>query len=276
MVDLAKNFRQSDIELSSEQHPERRLALLQAQTRRHFLRSLTGGLGTMFLGTMASSYSALAKAVEPTTEGLPRLDVTRDPRTPLAALPPQFAARAKRVIYLHMAGAPSQLELFEYKPELTRFDGQDCPASLLAGKRFAFITGVPKLLGTQFPFHQVGQSGQWISDRLPHLEKHMDELCFIKSMRTDQFNHAPAQLLVQTGNPRLGYASLGSWVVYGLGTENQNLPGFIVLISGGNTPDGGKQLWGTGFLPGVYQGVQCRSHGEPVLISRQPAGRECD
>src|SRR4030095_14849960 len=115
MVGLAKNSRQS--ELSSEQHPERRLALLQAQTRRHFLRSLTGGLGTMFLGTMASSYSALAKAVEPTTEGLPRLDVTRDPRTPLAALPPQFAARAKRVIYLHMAGAPSQLELFEYKPE---------------------------------------------------------------------------------------------------------------------------------------------------------------
>lgn len=272
MVDLAKNFRQSDIELSSEQHPERRLALLQAQTRRHFLRSLTGGLGTMFLGTMASSYSALAKAVEPTTEGLPRLDVTRDPRTPLAALPPQFAARAKRVIYLHMAGAPSQLELFEYKPELTRFDGQDCPASLLAGKRFAFITGVPKLLGTQFPFHQVGQSGQWISDRLPHLEKHMDELCFIKSMRTDQFNHAPAQLLVQTGNPRLGYASLGSWVVYGLGTENQNLPGFIVLISGGNTPDGGKQLWGTGFLPGVYQGVQCRSHGEPVLYLDSPPG----
>jgi len=116
----------------------------------------------------------------------------------------------------------------------------------------------------------VGESGHWISDRLPHLEKHLDDLCFIKSMRTDQFNHAPAQLLVQTGNPRLGYPSLGSWVVYGLGTENQNLPGFIVLISGGNTPDGGKQLWGSGFLPSVYQGVQCRSHGEPVLYLDSP------
>ena len=256
--------------MKNEFYPESTLTALQAQTRRHFLRTLSGGLGTMFLGTMVSPYAALGKAVEPTTDGMPRIDVRRDPRTPLAALPPQFAARAKRVIYLHMAGAPSQLELFEYKPELVKLDGQECPASLLAGKRFAFITGVPKLMGPQFPFHQVGQSGQWISDRLPNLEKHLDELCFIKSMRTDQFNHAPAQLLVQTGNARLGYPSLGSWVVYGLGTENQNLPGFIVLISGGNTPDGGKQLWGTGFLPGVYQGVQCRSHGEPVLYLDSP------
>jgi hypothetical protein len=176
----------------------------------------------------------------------------------------------RRVIYLHMAGAPSQLELFEHKPELKRFDGQDCPASFLAGKRFAFISGVPKLLGSQYPFHQAGQSGQWISDRLPHIEKQVDDMCFIKSMRTDQFNHAPAQLLVQTGNPRLGYASFGSWVVYGLGTENQNLPGFIVLLSGGKTPDGGKQLWSSGFLPSVYQGVQCRSHGEPVLYLDNP------
>jgi hypothetical protein len=175
------------------------------------------------------------------------------------------------VIYLHMAGAPSQLELFEHKPELTRLDGQDCPASFLAGKRFAFINGVPKLLASQYPFHQSGQSGQWISDRLPHLEKHVDDLCVIRSMRTDQFNHAPAQLLVQTGNARLGYPSFGSWVLYGLGTENQNLPGFIVLLSGGKTPDGGKQLWGSGFLPSVYQGVQCRSHGEPVLYLENPS-----
>jgi hypothetical protein len=264
-------FRRKGLEISSEQR-ESQLLRLQAQTRRHFLRSLTGGLGTMFLGTMASSIATLGTGTGLATDGTARLDFRRDPRNPLAALPPQFAARAKRVIYLHMAGAPSQLELFEYKPELARLDGQDCPASLLAGKRFAFITGVPKLLGSQFPFHQTGQSGQWISDRLPHLEKHLDKLCFIKSMRTEQFNHAPAQLLVQTGNPRLGYPSLGSWVVYGLGTENQNLPGFIVLISGGNTPDGGKQLWGTGFLPGVYQGVQCRSHGEPVLYLDRPSG----
>ncbi|HEX3319681.1 MAG TPA: DUF1501 domain-containing protein [Terriglobales bacterium] len=251
---------------------EQTFAQLQSQTRRHFLQTLGGGLGSMFLGSMVSFQPATAANVERDIDGEPRLDFRRDPRSPLSALPPQFAARAKRVIYLHMAGAPSQLELFEYKPELVKLDGQDCPQSLLAGKRFAFITGVPKLMGPQYPFHQTGESGHWISDRLPHLEKHLDELCFIKSMRTDQFNHAPAQLLVQTGNARLGYPSLGSWVVYGLGTENQNLPGFIVLISGGNIPDGGKQLWGTGFLPSVYQGVQCRSHGEPVLYLKSPKG----
>ena len=270
MTDLFSDCRPCSLELSSELHPKRRFSLLQAQTRRHFLRSMTGGLGSIFLGAMASSHPALGAATKLAIDGTPRLDLTRDPKNPLAALPPQFAAKAKRIIYLHMAGAPSQFELFEHKPELVRLDGQDCPASLLAGKRFAFITGVPKLMGPQYPFHQVGESGHWISDRLPHLEKHLDELCFIKSMRTDQFNHAPAQLLVQTGNARLGYPSLGSWVVYGLGTENQNLPGFIVLISGGKTPDGGKQLWGTGFLPSVYQGVQCRSHGEPVLYLNNP------
>jgi hypothetical protein len=249
---------------------EEKLTRLQLQTRRHFLRSFTAGVGTMFLSSLGAPFNAPAQAAELANDGMPRLDFTRDPRKPLAVLPPQFAARAKRVIYLHMAGAPSQLELFEHKPELTRLDGQDCPASFLAGKRFAFISGVPKLLGSQYPFHQAGNSGQWISDRLPHLEKHIDDLCFIKSMHTDEFNHAPAQLLVQTGNARLGYASLGSWVLYGLGTENQNLPGFIVLLSGGKFPDGGKQLWGTGFLPSVYQGVQCRSHGEPVLYLDDP------
>jgi hypothetical protein len=245
------------------------LALLQARTRRHFLRSLGGGLGTVFLGALWSNLAPSAKAAGAETAAL---DFSRDPRTPFAPLTPQFPARVRRVIYLHMAGAPSQLELFEYKPELKRLDGQDCPASFLAGKRFAFISGVPKLLASQYPFHQAGQSGQWISDRLPHLEKRVDDICFIKSMRTDQFNHAPAQLLVQTGNPRLGYPSFGSWVVYGLGTENQNLPGFIVLLSGGKTPDGGKQLWSSGFLPSVYQGVQCRSHGEPVLYLDNPPG----
>src|SRR5689334_3102406 len=255
-------------EVSMETCPELRMAALQAQTRRHFLRALGGGLGTIFVGTSLPQYAMPGK--ESARSESSALDFTRDPSSPLSELPPQFAAKVRRVIYLHMAGAPSQLELFEHKPELKRFDGQDCPASFLAGKRFAFISGVPKLLGSQYPFHQSGQSGQWISDRLPHLEKRVDDICFIRSMRTDQFNHAPAQLLVQTGNPRLGYPSLGSWVVYGLGSENQNLPGFIVLISGGNMPDGGKQLWGTGFLPSVYQGVQCRSHGEPVLYLNSP------
>jgi len=257
----------TDLEIKSGSPSDVKLAYLQCRTRRHFLRNLSGGLGTLFLGTLASKFVPSAKAAGAETSAL---DFTRDARTPLSPLPPQFPAKVRRVIYLHMAGAPSQLELFEHKPELKRFDGQDCPSSFLAGKRFAFISGVPKLLGSQYPFHQAGQSGQWISDRLPYIEKQVDDICFIKSMRTDQFNHAPAQLLVQTGNPRLGYASFGSWVVYGLGTENQNLPGFIVLLSGGKNPDGGKQLWSSGFLPSVYQGVQCRSHGEPVLYLDNP------
>src|SRR5215831_9564740 len=182
----------NDFDLSNPLHPERQLAGLQAQTRRHFLRSLSGGLGTIFLGTMAGPL--LGQAAEESNAYTQPLDLTRDSKHPLSVLPPQFAARVKRVIYMHMAGAPSQLELFEYKPQLVRYDGQDCPASLLEGKRFAFITGIPKLLGPQYPFHQAGQNGHWISDRLPYIEKHIDELCFIRSMRTDQFNHAPAQL----------------------------------------------------------------------------------
>jgi Protein of unknown function (DUF1501) len=249
-------------------NPELQIAVLQGQTRRHFLRSLGSGMGSIFLGTSLADYAVPTN----TTQEKSSLSFARDAATPLSQLPPQFPAKVKRVIYLHMAGAPSQLELYDYKPELRRLDGQDCPASFLAGKRFAFISGVPKLLGSQYPFKQSGQSGQWISDRLPHIAEHVDDICFIKSMRTDQFNHAPAQLLVQTGNPRLGYASFGSWVLYGLGTENQNLPGFIVLLSGGKSPDGGKQLWSSGFLPSVYQGVQCRSHGEPVLYLNNPPG----
>ena len=251
---------------------EARRQSLQSQTRRHFLDACARSLGALFLGTLGGFGAGVARASTLEAGGEPRLDFSRDPAHPLAPLPPEIRARARRVIYLHMAGAPSQLELFEHKPVLTRFDGQDCPASFLAGRRFAFISGVPKLLGAQYPFHQAGKSGAWISDRLPCLEQHIDDLCFVRSMRTDQFNHAPAQLLVQTGIARLGYASFGSWVTYGLGTENQNLPGFIVLLSGGKSPDGGKQLWGSGFLPSVYQGVQCRSSGEPVLYLRNPPG----
>src|SRR5579863_3509914 len=259
----------TDLETSSGSPTEVALAFLQARTRRHFLRNLGGGLGTLFLGTLASRFAPPARAAGAETAAL---DFSRDARSPLSPLAPEVPAKVRRVIYLHMAGAPSQLELFEHKPELKRLDGQDCPASFLAGKRFAFISGVPKLLGSQYPFHQCGQSGQWISDRLPHLEKRVDDICFIRSMRTDQFNHAPAQLLVQTGNPRLGYPSFGSCVIDAVTTENQNLPGFIVLLSGGKAPDGGKQLWSSGFLPSVYQGVQCRSHGEPVLYLDNPPG----
>ncbi len=183
--------------------PAEELAYLQAQTRRHFLRNFTAGVGTMFLGASLPELCRSVHAADRSIDGNLRVDFVRDPSHPLSVLPPQFAPTAKRIIYLHMAGAPSQLELFDYKPDLAHLDGKDCPQSFLAGKRFAFITGVPKLLGPQYSFHRAGQSGQWISDRLPHLEKHVDDLCFIKSMKTDQFNHAPAQLLVQTGNARL-------------------------------------------------------------------------
>jgi len=200
------------------------------------------------------------------------LYLPRSSTNPMAPLPPQFAPKAKRVIFLHMAGAPSQHELFDYKPELAKLDGQDCPKEFLEGKRFAFISGVPKMLGPQFPFHKAGKSGQWISDRLPYFEEVIDEVTFVKSMTTDQFNHAPAQLLFQTGQSRSGHPSLGSWVTYGLGTENQNLPGFIVLVSGGKVPSAGKSVWGSGFLPSVYQGIQCRSKGDPVLYLSNPDG----
>ncbi len=199
-----------------------------------------------------------------------------DPAHPLLPKLPMFPGKARSVIYLHMAGAPSQLELFDYKPALMKLDGQDCPPSLLQGKRFAFIRGVPKMLGPQASFKQRGQSGLWISDYLPHLATAVDDISILRAVTTDQFNHAPAQLLMHTGAARLGRPSMGSWVTYGLGTENQNLPGFVVLTSGGHNPDAGKSVWGSGFLPSVYQGVQCRSEGDPVLFLQDPSGMKRD
>ncbi|TAE78656.1 MAG: DUF1501 domain-containing protein [Verrucomicrobia bacterium] len=224
-------------------------------TRRHFLQNCSVGLGGLWLASQG--HGATLK---------------KDPANPLMPDLAHFAPKAKRVIYLHMAGSPSQLELFDHKPELTKLDGKECPQEFLEGKQFAFIQGVPKMLGSQFPFHQAGQSGQWISDRLPHFESMIDEVCFIKSMWTDQFNHGPAQLLLHTGSALLGSPSAGSWATYGLGSENANLPGFIVLTSGGKNPDAGKSVWGSGYLPSVYQGVQCRSQGEPVLYLSNPDG----
>jgi hypothetical protein len=194
----------------------------------------------------------------------------------LAPREPQKQAKAKRIIYLHMAGAPSQLELFIHKPELAKLNGQDCPREFLEGKRFAFLRGTPQLLGPVFPFHQEKRTGLWISDRLPLFEQVLDKTCFIYTMQTEQFNHAPGQLLVHTGNANLGYASFGSWITYGLGTDNQNMPGYVVLLSGGRYPDGGKSLWGSGFLPSVYQGVQCRSEGAPVLYLANPPGIDAE
>lgn len=191
---------------------------------------------------------------------------------PLAARLPHFAPKAKRIIYLHLTGSPPNLDLFDYKPELVKRDGQDCPDDFIKGKKFAFTAGKPKLMGSPRTFAQYGRSGHWMSDAIPHLHTVADDLCIIHSMNTDQFNHAPAELLLLTGSPRAGRPSLGSWVTYGLGTENQNLPGFVVLISSGVQPNGGKNSYGSGFLPSVFQGVQCRSKGDPVLYAADPAG----
>jgi len=233
---------------------------LEQVTRRHFLQECTAGLGMLALGSLWGCDSSSKN------------DSLINSLNPLAARAPHFPAKAKSIIYLHMAGAPSQLELFDYKPELQKLDGIDCPPSLLEGKKFAFIRGVPKMLGPKANFKQRGQSGAWISDHLPHLASIADEVTFLKALQTDQFNHAPAQLLMHTGSARLGRPSMGAWVTYGLGSENSNLPGFVVLTSGGKNPDSGKSVWGSGFLPSVYQGVQCRSEGDPVLFINDPEG----
>jgi hypothetical protein len=223
------------------------------QSRRYFLRQCIGGLGAMALGNLMGCTPGNAP----------------DPSRLLSAASTHFIPRAKRVIFLHMAGAPSQLELFDYKPMLQKYDGKACPQELLEGKRFAFLQGTPKMMGPQADFRQVGQSGAWLSQHLPHLADWVDEICFLKAMHTDEFNHAPAQLFMHTGSPRLGRPSMGSWVMYGLGSENENLPGFVVLTSGSD-PSAGKSVWGSGFLPSLYQGVQCRSQGDPILYLNNP------
>jgi hypothetical protein len=239
---------------------------LENLTRRHFMLDCVSKVGSLALLPLLGS-CGFGNSNE--TKGLNLSD--RD-LNPLSPLPPPSIPKAKSVIYLHMAGAPSQLELFDFKPELIKFHNQPCPESLIEGRKFAFIRGVPNLLGPQANFQQHGQSGAWVSDYFPHFSKVVDEVAFLKAVHTDQFNHGPAQLFMQTGSPRLGRPSLGSWVTYGLGTENQNLPGFVVLTSGGKTPDAGKSVWGSGFLPSVYQGVQCRSKGDPVLYLKDPDG----
>lgn len=242
---------------------ELRFTYHEQHTRRHFLRHCATGLGAFALGGLVGCNTDQA-AVPLTAARGKQLGI------------PHFTPKAKRVIFLHMAGAPSQLELFDYKPELQKLDGLDCPPSLLEGKRFAFIRGVPKMLGPQANFRQHGDSGVWISDYLPHLAGSADDIAFLKACHTDQFNHAPAQLLLYTGFANLGRPSMGSWVTYGLGSENNNLPSFVVLVSGGKTPDAGKSVWGSGFLPTIYQGVQCRSKGDPVLYVSDPVGMPRD
>ncbi len=241
-------------------HPKREAAL-RASTRRQFL-STTGQLS---LGAIALEALTSGSALGAAASG-----------DPLAPRRSQYRAKAKRVIYLHMSGAPPHLDLFDYKPALVKHSGEECPPSVLAGRTFAFTTGVPKLMGTPRSFAQYGKGGLWMSDAAPNFHTIADDICLIRSMNTSQFNHAPAELLLFTGFERQGRPSMGSWATYGLGSESENLPGFVVMISSGTQPSGGQSCWGSGFIPSVYQGVQCRSKGDPVLFASNPPGMSRD
>src|SRR6478672_1702942 len=235
-------------------------------TRRHFFREASFGIGSVALASLMN-------------ERLLAFTPEADQAVAAAAhtIGPQFAPKAKQVIYLFMAGAPSQVDLFDNKPMLRKYDGQEIPKGFIPeGERFAFVKGTPYLLGSPFDFKLYGQSGAEISELLPHLQKHADEIAIIRSMKTSQFNHAPAQIFMNTGHQIIGRPSLGSWLSYGLGSENSDLPAFIVLLSGENNPDGGKSCWGSGFLPTTHQGVEFRSSGEPVLFASNPEGVDGD
>jgi hypothetical protein len=236
---------------------EPQLEPIQSLTRRAFLGQSSLSFGAVALGALMGDKLWANSASQPRPDG---------------GL--HFAPKAKNVIYLHMAGSPPQLDLFDYKPKLVELNGEPCPDSFLEKERFAFIKGHPKLLGTPHKFAQHGSNGFWVSDLLPHFSGIVDDVTMVRSMYTDQFNHAPAQLLLYTGSPRFGRPSMGSWVTYGLGSENADLPGFVVLVSGNKTPDAGKSVWGSGFLPTLYQGVQCRTSGEPVLYLSNPEGMD--
>jgi len=198
-------------------------------------------------------------------------DVQAAPRNPFA----HFAPKAKNVIYFHLVGAPSHLDLFDYKPELQKRNGELCPKEMFEGKQLAFIRSRPTLLGTskesKYDFKKCGKSGIQISNLLPNLQTVADDMCFIRTLHTEQFNHAPAQMFMQTGFERFGRPSLGAWTNYGLGSPNQDLPGFVVMVTG-QYPGAGNSIFGSGFLPSVYQGIEFRGKGDPVLFLSNPKG----
>jgi Protein of unknown function (DUF1501) len=238
--------------------------LLRAVTRRHFFRQTGMGVGAAAL-TVLINRSLFGTDLPPQAEPAHAPNSGADKA-------PHFAPKAKSIIYLFMAGAPSQLDLLDSKPALQQLDGKPIPDSVVKGERFAFIRGTPKLLGSPYKFSKCGQSGAEVSELLPHLHGIVDDIALVRSLSTTQFNHAPAQIFINTGHQIVGRPSLGSWLTYGLGSEASNLPGFVVMLSGENQPDGGTACWGSGFLPTVYQGVQFRSQGDPVLFLTNPEG----
>lgn len=236
--------------------------LLRFETRRHFFARCGVGLGRIALASLLGGDSLLPGAVKPVNSMAPK--------------PPHFPAKVKSVIYLFMAGGPSQLELFDYKPALQQYDGKTAPDSLLKGKRFAFMDTFakepPKLLGTRREFKQYGKSGLYVSELLPNIGTVADDIALISGVSTDNFNHGPAKCFINTGSTRFGRPSMGSWVTYGIGSESQDLPGFVVLESGPRGPRGGAALWSSGFIPTAYQGVPFRSGGDPILDLASPKG----
>ena len=228
------------------------LEFQQHLTRRHFLGATGVGMGSLAMAGLLGESMAVA-------------DTTS-----------HFTPRAKRIIYIHLAGSPPQHDLLDPKPVLKELDGKPCPDSIFEKERFAFIKGHPKVLASPYEFKQHGESGTEFSELLPNLSSVADDLTVIRSMHTDEFNHAPAQLFLLTGSPRFGRPSVGSWLTWGLGSEASNLPGFVVLVSGGKAPSAGKSAWGSGFLPSVHQGVQCRSGPDPVLYLNDPHGMDRD
>src|ERR1051325_408505 len=234
---------------------------LQTITRRHFFSQCALGIGGVALASLLDSNQLLAATPSELTN-------------PLAPKPPHFPARAKNIIYLFMAGGPSQLELFDYKPKLVEFNGEPIPQSFIEGKRFAFMgtSHGTNLLGTRRAFKQFGQSGAWVSEVFPHTARIVDDITLVHSCAASLFNHAPAKLFMNTGSGQFGRPSMGAWVTYGIGSESQDLPGFVVLQSGPRGPRGGAVNWGSGFLPTSYQGVPFRGGGEPLLDLPSPQG----
>jgi len=234
---------------------------LQSLTRRHFFGRCAMGLGGIALASLLSDKPLLGAAPGASAN-------------PMAPKPPHFKPRARNIIYLFMAGGPSQLELFDYKPKLVELNGQPIPQSFIEGKRFAFMGSShgTNLLGTRRQFKQCGRSGAWVGELFPHTATIVDDITLVKSCATNLFNHAPAKLFMNTGSGQFGRPSMGSWVTYGIGSECDDLPGFVVLLSGPRGPRGGAVNWGSGFLPTSFQGVPFRSGGEPILDLTAPAG----
>ncbi|MGB7327799.1 MAG: DUF1501 domain-containing protein [Rubripirellula sp.] len=233
-------------------------AAIQATRRRWFLQQCGIGLGSVALTSLMAPSSANAASA--------------DAMDPLAPKAPHFPAKIKNVIVLFMGGGPSQFELFDHKPTLAKMDGTLPPKELLDGYRAAFINPNSKLLGPKFKFAKHGQSGAEISELLPYTSSIVDDLCIVRSMKTDAFNHAPAQLLMSTGSQQFGRPSMGSWLTYGLGSESKDLPAFVVFNSGKKGPSAGAGNWNSGFLPTLHSGVEFRSSGDPVLYLSNPPG----